>query len=139
MSLVAPVHIAAVGLANLRFFGPPNGGREFPYVSVDDLHACLSLPHELRRTLKSNLRSTKWRDDTFTVATADGIVSLVPHFMAQGLIHAMQEVGRAPAGFHDAYIVGGSAAMTKITSHLSPDEMVAYTMDAWKNIGGKPA
>lgn len=139
MSLVSPIHIEAVGLANIRFFAPPSGAREFPWLSIDDLYGSMALPRAARRDFNRRLRSSEWRNDTRTVATADGIVNIVPHFMAQGLIDAMREVGQVHSEFYGRYSAAGAKAMTKLTDGLSPTGMMEYIQDAWRACGGSPS
>ncbi|MDX7952200.1 hypothetical protein P7D22_13550 [Lichenihabitans sp. Uapishka_5] len=134
-ALATPIHIGGVGVANLRFFAPPAGTQQFPWVAVDDLHACLALPRDLRRELKSKLRHTKWKDDTRTVATAEGIVNLVPHFMAQGLIDSVHDVGHTTEGARHQYDREGTQAFKLLTKGLSAAEALAYMQVAWEATG----
>jgi hypothetical protein len=135
-NLVSPIHVEAVGLGNLRFFAPPSGGREFPWLSIDDLHASMELPRSLRREFKTRLRTSEWKDATRTVATADGIVNIVPHFMAQGLIEAMHECGYVSEEFYGRYASAGATAMTTLTKDLPPSELLEYIGAAFKASGG---
>lgn len=124
-ALVSPIHVEAVGVADIRLFAPPSGRREFPWVSIDDLHASLSLPRMLRREFRHKLRSGEWRNFDRTVATADGIVNIVLHIVAQGVIDAMKEVGWTPAEFYTRYAAAGAQAMGKLTAGFSPPELLA--------------
>ena len=137
-ALVSPIHVEAVGVANIRFFAPPSGGREFPWLSIDDLHASMTLPRALRREFKRSFRSSEWRKDTKAVATADGIANIVPHFVAQGLIGAMSEVGYVAPELYGRYAAAGAKAMGKLTDGLSPPELLDYIESAWKASGGDP-
>ncbi|MCW6513291.1 hypothetical protein [Lichenifustis flavocetrariae] len=134
-ALVEPIPIGAVGLANLRFFAPPSGGRECPWLSIDDLHACLVLPRGVRRELNAKLRTSKWKDDVETIATPEGIVTIVPRFMAQGMIDAMRDVGQIREGFYAEYVRQGAAAMSKLTDGMGPEEMLGYVKAAWTASG----
>ena len=137
--LVAPIHVEALGSSTLRFFAPPSGEREFPWIAIDDLHACLGLPRALRREFKTKLRSSEWKDDTRTVATADGIVNIAPHFMAQGLIHAMQDVHRVAPDFYDRrYAKAGARAMDRLVDGLQPRDLLNYIEAAVKASGRRP-
>jgi hypothetical protein len=49
-----------------------------------------------------------------TVATADGLVTIAPHFMAQGCIDAMVAKGQAPASARAEYDDAGADAIHKI-------------------------
>ena len=137
-ALVSPIHVEALGLANLRFFAPPSGGREFPWLAIDDLHACLTLPRNLRREFKSRLKSSEWKKDARTLATVDGTVDVVPHYMAQGLIDAMRDVGQIQPDFYMHYAKAGARAFGKLTNDLSPAELMTYIGDAYQASGGAP-
>ena len=137
-NLVKPIHIEALCLGNVRFFAPPSSKPEFPWVAVEDLHAAMALPRAFRRYLKNTLQSSEWHRETCTVATADGLVEIMPHFMAQGMISAMTEVGRCPSDFHYQYCRAGAFAANKMMEGLSPDEVTAYLHAAWVSVGGRP-
>ena len=96
-ALASPAYTGTVNDKPLRFFKAPLQGAQLPWHAAADLHHCLSLPRDLRRHFRQSLRSSEWKDDVRTIATHDGIVTIAPHFMAQGLIGAMQEAGRADA------------------------------------------
>jgi len=49
-----------------------------------------------------------------TVATSDGILTIVPHFMAQGMIDAMVELGKATESMRHDYDLAGTEAMKQI-------------------------
>lgn len=136
MSIVSPIHIEAIGLANLRFFAPPSGGQEFPWLSIDDLHACMGLPRDLRREFKARLRKAAWRHDVHLVALGDDIANIIPHYMAQGLIDAMRDVGHLSPDFYSTYAAAGAQALSKLTQGLDGQEILNYIAAAWKSSGG---
>jgi hypothetical protein len=115
--MIQPIHTATIGGHPLRFFRTPNddGKPDMPWHSIDDLHRCLGLNRELRKLFLSKLR--KW-GSIRTVATADGIVTIAPHYMAQGCINAMVEKGIVPPDVRDAYDYEGSVALNKLVAHL---------------------
>lgn len=94
-ALLAPAFTGTLNDKPLRFFKAPLSGPHFPWHAAEDLHRCLALPRDLRRHFQQRLMSSEWKANVLTVATADGIVTIAPHFVAQGLIGAMQDVGRA--------------------------------------------
>lgn len=96
-ALSAPAHIGTLNNRPLRFFKAPLPAPHLPWHAAEDLHQCLALPCDLRRHFQQQLKSSDWKNDVRTVATTDGIVTIAPHFIAQGLIGAMQGVGRADA------------------------------------------
>ena len=85
--MIEPLHVATVGGPPLRFFRTPiNDGRpDLPWHAVEDLHRCLGLNRAARKYFLHRLR--EWKEPR-TVATADGLVTIAPHFIAQGTIDA---------------------------------------------------
>jgi hypothetical protein len=81
-----PLHVARVGGHQLRFFQSPmnDGCPDFPWHSVDDLHRCLGLNREQRKFFLHKLKAK--HNEVRTVATAEGIITVAPHFMAQGTV-----------------------------------------------------
>ena len=136
MTVVEPITVEAIGLSNVRFFRPPSGGREFPWVAFDDITAAMSLPRNLRRTFKADLRNSKWSKDVATVRTSNGTVEIFPHYQAQGLIDAMTQVGRCPADLYWAYAQAGAKALDIITEGCSKDQLLAYLKEAMQAGGG---
>jgi hypothetical protein len=137
--IVQPLSTAAVGLANLRFFRPPLPGVRTVWHSFQDMQACLSLPRSIRREFIAKLRK-EWSRDTRAAMTADGPTTLAPHFMAQGLIHSMLEMGLARPEIEHAYCHGMVAA-TKIYHDemgLSDLASVNYSLRAYREENGIP-
>jgi hypothetical protein len=89
--MIKPLHVATVGGRPLRFFRTPldDGRPDLVWHAVDDLYQCLGLS---KRHRKIFLR--QFRKAMRTVATAEGVITIAPHFMAQGAIDAMVEVGQ---------------------------------------------
>lgn len=139
MAVIAPIHVEAVGLGNVRFFAPPSGGREFPWVSLDDLMVCMNVPQEMRRMFKSDMRRGPFADSTKMVAVADGIANIVPHFVAQGVIGVNEEIGRAPKELYWHYAKASAAALDKLTDGFSQGQIFAYLRDALAAGGGVSA
>lgn len=137
--LVSPLSTAAVGLANLRYFRPPVPGVRTVWHSFQDMQACLALPRELRRQFIAKLRK-EWSKDTRAVMTTSGPTTIAPHFMAQGLIHSMIEMGQVTPEIESAYCHGVVAA-TKIyhgEMGLSDLESVNYSLRAFREENGIP-
>lgn len=86
--LASPLHVGRLNGRTLRFFRAPLAGTHLPWHAFDDLQTCLSLPEALRAALKRDLMAD-WGRDVRTVATADGIVTIAPHWMAAGLVGAV--------------------------------------------------
>lgn len=139
--IVQPLSSAAVGPANLRYFRPPLPGPRMVWHSWQDMQQCLALPRDLRREFVARLRK-EWGQDVRTAMTETGPTTLAPHFMAQGLIHSMQEFGRADDQLEHQYALGLVAA-TKIYHRelgiTDEAESVSYSLRAFREENGIPA
>jgi hypothetical protein len=126
-SIIKPLHIATIGGHPLRFFCTPNsdGRPDLPWHAVDDLHRCLGLNRDARRFFLHKLR--EW-GGVKTVATADGVLTIAPHFMAQGVIDAMIDNGQAPASIRREYDHAGTEATRKF--NIPHDELLLWLRDA---------
>jgi hypothetical protein len=71
------------------------------------------------------------------VATADGIVTIAPHFAAQGLIGAAVEAGMASAAFEDRYTAAAIAAFKVMTGDLPPMAALELAIAATKTSLGR--
>lgn len=138
-TLVSPLLSAAVGVANLRYFRPPLSGERMVWHSIQDLHACMALPSDLRRDFKAKLRK-EWGKDTRAVMTAVGPTTIGPHFMAQGLIGSMVENGFARPEIEHAYVAGMVAATKVYHDEMGLTELegVNYSLRAFRNENGIP-
>ncbi|ABS68670.1 hypothetical protein Xaut_3441 [Xanthobacter versatilis] len=125
--MIPVLHEALCNGQRLRLFRPPADGTDFPWHAMDDLHACLGLPAELRRTIMRGIRS---QVIVHTVATADGIVTIAPHFMAYGLIEGAIERGHAPAWAEKEYRLSMVVAMKKMTAHLGEAGSLGFAIAA---------
>lgn len=134
--LVKPIHTAALGLANLRFFRSPLEGPQMPWHSVEDLYRCLVMDRGLRRVFLAKLKRD-WKDDIRAVATPTGPTIIAPHFMAQGLIGSMVEIGVAPASSTDAYAEAGSGAMKALTAGMDPLASMNWAIAAFRKENGE--
>lgn len=108
-----PLHVAAVGIHNVRYFESPLDGPRQPWHCANDLFLALAMPSHVRRGFLKDLRS-KWKKDTRVIDVADGVVTICPHYMAQGFIHAALELGKASRSMLDSYTQGLADAMDKI-------------------------
>jgi hypothetical protein len=71
------------------------------------------------------------------VATPDGIVTIAPHFAAQGLIGAAIEAGVASAAFEDRYTAAAIAAFKVMTGDLPPMAALELAIAATKTSLGR--
>jgi hypothetical protein len=113
--MIEPLHIATIGKHQLRFFRTPiNDGRpDLPWIAVEDLHCCLGLNRAARKHFLHRLR--EWKEPKpRTVATAGGIITIVPHFMAQGMVDGMVDGDMAPERIRAQYDDASSQALRKL-------------------------
>jgi hypothetical protein len=126
MTMISPLHIATVGGQPLRFFRTPlNDGRpDMPWDCVEDLHRCLGLNRAQRKIFLRKLKNSKW--PTKTIAAADGIITIAPHFVAQGTVDMLIEEKMAPPRVRDEYDQAGTEALKKL-----PQPPAAANPEAW--------
>lgn len=124
-NLAKTIHETRVGKSTLRFFRSPLVGADFAWVSFDDLLMCLGFSREERRAFRKMLRG-EWGKEVKTVATSEGICTIVPHFMVQGLCSAMIQEGKVSCDFEVAYSKAASDALRVITGHLSGNDLISY-------------
>jgi len=129
--LTAALHTADLLGVPVRFFRSPRQGADFPWHAADDLFQALSFPRAVRREFQHRLKADHARD-VRTVATSDGIVTIAPHYMAQGAIGAAVEIGCAPASAEGAYGLAGVAALNLALSERGITGMasVQFVIDA---------
>ncbi len=137
MSVLTPIlHEATVAGVRVRYFRPQAGTPDFPWHVADDLFAALRFPRPVRQHLQRSLRSDHG-STIRTVATSEGIVTLAPHFMAQGAIGAGVDIGCAPYDAETDYAKAGAAALTKLADSLGLGglERVQYACEAARRGG----
>lgn len=135
MSIVTPISTGSVNGKSVRFFRSPLDGPDMPWHSVDDLYVALAFSRQLRRHFKQMLQGT-WRNDVRTVATAEGITTIAPHYMAQGLIGSLEHFQPEGAVLRDReYQLAASRAMTVITQGMAPSMALDFVMQAFKRTG----
>lgn len=136
-AILTPAYMGTLNDKPLRFFKSPLPGPHLPWHAPEDLHRCLDLPRDLRRDFQRKLHSSEWKGDIRTVATADGIVMIAPHFMAQGLIGAMHDAGRADAKAEFRYASEARKAWDLIYPGRDFGEAVSLLVAAFHNQGGR--
>lgn len=131
MSLTTVLHVAEINGKPVRFFRSPGQGADFPWHAADDLFHALAFPRPVRREFQRRLKSDHG-DDVRTVATADGIVTIAPHYMAQGAIGAGIDIGCTPPSAEVAYAKAGVAALKVFFDErgISGMDGVQFTIDA---------
>lgn len=131
----APLYTGTVNGHPVRFYRKPTGALELPWHAADDLYRALGLNREARREI---LRVTQksWAGELRTIATTDGVVTIAPHYAAQGIIGAVIETGGAPASVKTEYAMAGGEALKVMQGDLPPEAALAFALEAFRNTGG---
>lgn len=135
IGVISPLHTEAVGVGNIRYFRAPLKGPQQPWHSVEDLYRSMALPRDLRRHFLAKMK-TEQRESVRLIQTPDGATTIAPHYMAQGFIAAMREVGEEPPGFEMAYVHGIVAATKVLTEGMSPADSLNYAIAAFRESNG---
>lgn len=135
--VIEPIHTAAVGLGNVRYFKSLLPGPHLIWFAYEDLLKAAGLARPMRRHFEAMLKQDH-RDIIKPVMTPDGPATLAPHYIAQGFVDAMEEIGQAPKGFATAYTRGAAAAISAVTADLglTGTEAMNYTIAAYRNSNG---
>ena len=134
-TLTAPIHNGTLNGKPLRFFKAPLSGPHLPWHAWDDMVACIGLPRSLRRHMQQSLKG-EHAANIRTVATADGIVTIAPHWMAQGFLGSMIELRQAPASIEMDYARQAVEAWNAITGDLPPGANIDLMCAAFRNTNG---
>lgn len=116
-SLAAPLHIGRLNDRPLRFFRAPVSGNQLPWHAWEDMQACLDLAPDIRAYFRRCLMED-WASDVRTVATSEGIVTIAPHWMAQGIIGAIGEIKGTEPTWSIAYTGQMVAAWGVLTGDM---------------------
>ena len=102
--ILKPIHTAVINGVNVRFFKTPlnDGKPDFAWHSVDDLMKAANLSKDRIEFFMQTMKADH-PNAYVTVATPDGLVTIAPHFVAQGFTEAMVAIGRTPASFPHEY------------------------------------
>jgi hypothetical protein len=136
--LTKPIHTGTVCGKPLRFFKTPNndGKPDMQWFAVEDLQICLGMPGQLRKFMRRKMQQM-WGAELKTISTPDGVVTIAPHFMVQGMIDAMRDSGIVPETTYNEYAMAGTDAMRILTEHLSfPDDLLPWMVAALKRHDG---
>jgi hypothetical protein len=129
-SIISPIHVAPLGCSTLRFFKSPATSPDLPWHVHTDLAACLDLPRPVRREFHRMLMNGPFKPDVRTVATDSGIVTIAPHFAAQGMIGASLEVGRVKPAFEMEYAKAVITALKVLSGDLPPRAALDFAIAA---------
>lgn len=119
---VQPILAEAVGVSNVRFFAPPPGRGNFPWVTVDDLFQAMALPRRARLGFKKDLRSDPdWKKALLCIDTASGPVEMMPNWAAMGFLTAMREQGHIPMSVLTSYTAASVKGVDLLASAHQAD------------------
>lgn len=126
-----PILSAPVGGGALRFFPPPHRrGPDLPWIALDDLQRCLGFPADVRERMLRALSEGGWRGEATTLASGGEIVTVVPHFMAQGLIESCCAAGLATPQTDCDYHRAAVGALKALVATLPPERRPIYALEA---------
>lgn len=131
MSLTTVLHTGTINGKPVRFVRSPRTGPDFPWHVADDLFHALTFPRPVRREFQRRLKADH-AADVKTVALADGIVTIAPHYMAQGAIGAAVDIGCAARSAEGDYGREGSKALTTFLNSkgVTGFDAVNYAIEA---------
>jgi hypothetical protein len=85
-----PIYTGNFGQHRLRFFAPPNGELELPWVAEDDLIDALKLRPDQVALIRKAMADLAPQGSSKTVVTSDEVVVVVPHAVADSWIGAAE-------------------------------------------------
>lgn len=118
--MLSPLYNAEINGHRLRFFKNPDGTRDMPWHAFYDL---LMLTNYSNREAKQMLAATRggpFKAKVQTIATSEGPVVIGPHWMAQGMIGAMLDVGQITPEIEAAYVKASAHVIGLMVDHLPP-------------------
>jgi hypothetical protein len=137
--LVEPIHVATIRGHQLRFFKTPNndGRPDMPWHSHDDLIKCVGLGRNERRMMLRMCQKGPLKNAFRSVATAEGVVVIAPHYVARALLECMGE--KTPEVLRDvdtAYCMAGGEALKKLTGDMPFEAFIPWTKAALDRLPG---
>lgn len=130
--LVSPIYVGKLNGKPLRFFKAPTEEPQLVWHGWDDLVACACLPRALGERFQQSLRRD-YPSAIRTVATAEGIVTIAPHWMAQGFIGSMIESKRMPPSADLAYTMQSVDAWNALAGNLPDRQGMELFFAAFQN------
>jgi hypothetical protein len=139
MKLHAPIYTGQVNGHPVRFFKTPfNDGRpDFVWHAVDDVDMILGLAPEGRQMMM-RMTNEDYGRYLRTVATKDGVVTIAPHFMAQGKLGAFASQGAIPESVEFEYVKAAAQAQREMEARIGAVgfEYVAAAFNRWDDEAG---
>lgn len=136
--IVQPLHVGAINGCPVRFFPPPlqDGRPDLPWVPLDDLLRPLGLAGRQRMRMLQ-LQRKEWAYRSYTLATAEGPVVVIPHHNGLGLLSAAAQVVGVDA-VEDFKAAARTAVVAQIANLGSRAEAYAFiqaAMSRWDSEG----
>lgn len=131
----SPIHSADIFGQELRYFASPiyleQQQPDMPWHVFDDLMRILGLDKDAATFMMRKLRGD-WPEPR-TIATSEGLLTITPHFMADGMLAA---IGRSrkfrPENFlkiRGAYRSNLTASVHKMLPHYGPVERMYFVLN----------
>lgn len=130
--MAKPVYVGILRGKPLRFYRPPHTQPAFPWHAVTDFLLAVDLPRALRRTFEAGL-GKQWKAETKMIDTPTGIVTIGPHFMAQGLIDGLVETQRVTEALEQEYVALALQALDAMIGYMGPEERLDFVLRAAKH------
>jgi hypothetical protein len=114
-----PIHIATVNGKPLRFFRSPMEGPDFPWFAFNNLMLCFAVTAEVKNVVMSKFVASEWRGHSrLVVDDAGEEIIICPHFMARGLLGAMEQNDFVRKGALETYLQAWTDALKQLTADL---------------------
>jgi hypothetical protein len=138
-ALVTPIHTGTVNGHPVRFFKGPSDLPQIAWHAVEDFCQALGMVPAVSQRLLGKNQET-WGRALRTVATADGLVTIAPHFVVCGLFEVafdlMTTGAKSPAEIICDYFREASEAVERLASDLPPLAHASYAFIAFQNTIG---
>jgi hypothetical protein len=131
MSVIAPIHVGTITEVPVRFFKAPTQVPNLPWHAHDDLLRAIGLPRALRRHFQQMVQKA-FGKDLKTIAATDGLVTIAPHYAAQGLLGAAADVGMAH-DYETLYALQAADALKKLAGDLPLQAHLEFCLEAARN------
>jgi hypothetical protein len=130
----APLHVSEINNHPVRFFLSPiqDGLPDFPWCCFQDLCAAFGLAEKLKDL--SGERLSKISSEAMSIATHDGILTVIPHPDAQGFVLSMIRLLGIDA--QQDYTNAGVDAFAKQLGEMTDKQVMSYSQAAterWKS------
>jgi hypothetical protein len=125
--ITQPLYVAIIHGHQLRFYRTPNndGRPDLPWHCCDDLYRCMGLPRGVRKHFQQQMKRGRFAGDFRTIATSDGVITIAPHYVAQGVTSAWDEIDGVD--IENEYARESAHACKKLTAGLVfPDQVLPW-------------